>query len=342
MLKVGVIGATGYTGEQLIEILLKHPEVKINYLAAKVEKAQGIAKIFPRFKNRIDLVCDNPDYKLAADRCELVFLALPHTVSVQAVSKLAGHALRIIDLSADYRLKDIKVYEKFYQTKHKDRPGLKSAIYGLPELYRERIRSARLVANPGCYPTAAILGIIPSIVSQSIDPDCIFIDAKSGSTGAGRRVLRGGSYDEPDDNFKAYKVNMHQHMPEIEQELSKLSDKKLKINFVPHLLPIKRGILETIYLKKAPVAKIKIESLINLYKRFYRLEPFVRILEQARFPEIKDVVNTNFCDIGISFDETRQTIIIICAIDNLMKGAAGQAVENMNIMYGFKEETALL
>jgi N-acetyl-gamma-glutamyl-phosphate reductase len=342
MLKVGIIGATGYTGEELIEILLKHPKTKITYLAAKVERAQGICEIFPKFKNQIDLVCDNPDYKLAGETCELVFLALPHTVSMQVVNKLSSFDLRIIDLSADYRLKDTGVYEKFYKTKHQDETRIKSAIYGLPELYREKIKKAKLIANPGCYPTAAILGIAPALASGVIDPANIFIDAKSGMSGAGRKPSSESSPPEIEENFKAYKVNTHQHMPEIEAELSKVSGKKLSVNFVPHLLPMKRGILETIYLKKAENSNPKIQNLISLYKKFYKGEPFVRILDEGKFPEIKDVVNTNFCDIGIGFNEKRGTIVIISAIDNLLKGAAGQAVENMNIMYGFSEDMALV
>ena len=340
MLKVGIIGATGYTGEELIEVLLRHPKVKITYLAAKLEKAQRICEIFPKFKNQIDLVCDNPDYKLAGKTCELLFLALPHTVSMQAVKELADSDLRIIDLSADYRLKDVKVYEKFYKTKHQDKARIKSAIYGLPELCREKIKTAKLIANPGCYPTAAILGIVPVLTAGIIDPDNIFIDAKSGRSGAGRKPLSESS-SEIKENFKAYKVNTHQHMPEIEAELSNISGKKVNVNFVPHLLPMERGILETIYLKKREDSNPNIQSLINLYKKFYKGEPFVRILDEGKFPEIKDVVKTNFCDIGIGFNEKRATIVVICAIDNLLKGAAGQAVENMNIMYGFSEDMAL-
>ncbi len=337
MLNVGIIGATGYAGEELIDILLRHPGVKIRNISAKIDKPQDISEIFPKFKGRISMPCKMPDIKEITETCDLIFLALPHTVSMEIVPKLLAAGKKVIDLSADYRLKDIKVYKQFYNVAHKDNASLSEAVYGLPEIYRAKIKGAVLIANPGCYPTVSILSLAPSVALDLIDTDSMIIDAKSGVTGAGRKVAEGLLFSEIDEDFKAYKVDAHQHSPEINQELSKLSGKKIKATFVPHLLPLNRGILTTVYLKKKEKAK---EKFLDLYKKFYKKEPFVRIREDGDFPRLKDVVNTNFCDIGIK--ETANSAIIISAIDNLLKGASGQAVQNMNIMYNFPEYTALL
>ncbi|TRZ49778.1 N-acetyl-gamma-glutamyl-phosphate reductase [bacterium] len=335
MINVGIFGATGYAGEELIGILLKHPQVKITYIAAKIDRPVPIAEIFPKFGNQLDLICGLPEVKEASDKCELVFLALPHTASIDFVPRLLSAGKKVVDLSADYRLKDIKVYDTFYETAHKDKAHIDEAIYGLPELYREDIKHAQLIANPGCYPTAAILGLAPAIATGCLELDSLIIDAKSGFSGAGRNFAA----SQINEDFKAYKVNVHQHAPEIDQELSKLAGKKIKVTFVPHLLPLERGILATIYVKKAQKAA-KAQNLVSLYKKFYKKEPFVRILEEGSFPQLKDVVRTNFCSIGIK-EETDQ-VIIIAAIDNLLKGASGQAVQNMNIMYNFPEQIGLV
>ncbi len=375
MINIGIIGATGYTGEELISILLRHSEVRIVNLSAKVDKAQPIEEIFPKFEGKISLVCAEPDLKKIIASCDLVFLALPHTVSMEIAPTLLRAGKKVIDLSADYRLNDTKTYTQFYQTKHKDKINLAQAVYGLPELYRAKIKNAQLIANPGCYPTASILALAPLVAFNIVDLDSIIIDAKSGVTGAGKKIVENFLFSEINEDFKAYKVNTHQHMPEINQELSKLAAKLIKVTFVPHLLPLNRGILETIYLKKKQKAKSpatkspqnppqdvadspiilanvgesakhyggrggKKQNLISLYKKFYKKEPFVRIKEEGDFPRLKDVVGTNFCDIGIM--ESHDTIIIIAAIDNLLKGASGQAVQNMNIMYKLPEYSALL
>ncbi len=337
MVNVGIIGATGYAGEELIDILLRHPSVRIRNISAKIDKPQDISEIFPKFKSRISMVCAVPDIKNIVGTCDLVFLALPHTVSMDMVPKLLSAGKKVIDLSADYRLKDLKVYKEFYHVAHKDKGNVVKAVYGLPEIYRAKIKSATLIANPGCYPTVSILPLAPAVALNLVDTDSVIIDAKSGATGAGRKAVEGLLFSEIDEDFKAYKVDVHQHSPEINQELSKLAGKKLKATFVPHLLPLNRGILTTIYVKKKGKAR---EGLLEVYKKFYKKEPFVRIREDGSFPRLKDVVNTNFCDIGIK--ESADSAIIISAIDNLLKGAAGQAVQNMNIMYNFPEYTALL
>jgi N-acetyl-gamma-glutamyl-phosphate reductase len=343
MINVGIIGATGYTGEELISVLLKHPNVRITGVYSRSVHLRSYSEIFPAFKNRFELQCKTPDIKEIAKNTDLVFLALPHTASMEFVPKLLGLGKKVIDLSADYRLKDVKIYEKFYKAKHTDKLHLTEAVYGLPEIYRQKIKNAKLIANPGCYPTVSILALAPLIALYSESFDSIIIDAKSGVTGAGRKVTEGFLFSEVNEDFKAYKVNIHQHMPEINQELSKLAGKKINITFVPHLLPLNRGLLATVYLKKnsqSVTGQENLENLINLYKKFYKKEPFVRIKEEGDFPRIKDVAGTNFCDIGIK--EGREYIIIIAVIDNLLKGAAGQAVQNMNIMYGLAESTALL
>jgi N-acetyl-gamma-glutamyl-phosphate reductase len=339
MINIGIIGATGYAGEELIELLLGHAGVRIADISAKIEKPQDISDIFPKFRNRISLVCKEPDLKEICRKCDLIFLALPHTVSMEIVPKLLRAGKRVIDLSADYRLKDTKIYEKFYQVKQKDKVNLALSVYGLPEIYRARIKNAKLVANPGCYPTAAILALAPLASLNLVNPDSIIIDAKSGVTGAGRKLAEGFLFTEINEDFKSYRVNTHQHSPEINQELSKLAGKRIKVTFVPHLLPVSRGILATIYVNKAQNAKRKAQNLISLYQKFYKKEPFIRIRGENDFPKLKDVVGTNFCDIGIK--DSQDNIIIVAAIDNLLKGAAGQAVQNMNIMCGFPEDTAL-
>jgi N-acetyl-gamma-glutamyl-phosphate reductase len=340
MLNVGIVGATGYAGEELIAILLRHPGVLITSLSAQIDKPRKISEIFSQFKNKLNLICALPDKSEIILKCDLVFLALPHTVSMEIAPKLLGAGKKVIDLSADYRLKDTKVYERFYKTRHKDKAHLREAVYGLPELYRVKIKKARLIANPGCYPTGAILGIVPLLVANIIDVDSIFIDAKSGFSGAGREAVA-RQEKEILNNLWAYKVNIHQHMPEIDQELSKFADGKVSVTFVPHILPLKRGILETIYLK-IQNPKSKIQNLIDLYRKFYKKEPFVRILDEGSFPQLKNVVGTNFCEIGIHADAKKGVIIVIAALDNLLKGASGEAVQNLNIMYGFPEYTALV
>ncbi len=343
MINAGIIGATGYTGEELISILLRHPQVRIVYLAAKIEKPVSIARIFPGFKNRIELICQPLDIDSAVSKCNLLFLALPHTVSMRIAPRFLKANKRVIDLSADYRLINVKIYEKFYKAKHADAGNLKNAVYGLPEIYRARIKKARLVANPGCYPTAAILSLAPLIACEDIKEDkTIIIDAKTGVTGAGRRAALEYNFSEINEDAYAYKINIHQHIPEINQYLSKLTRRAIKVTFVPHLIPVDRGILETIYVKYDEKSKIKSEELIELYKRFYKKESFVRIKQEGEIIRLKDVVNTNFCDIAIKVFPKQNLIIIISAIDNLGKGAAGQAVQNMNIMYDFPERTALI
>lgn len=340
MLKVGIIGARGNAGEDLIKILLRHPDVRLTYLADVLQKATDIAEIFPYLAGLTDLKCENLSIEKVVQKCDLVFLALPHTVSMDVVPKLAKKGRKIVDLSADYRLKNVHVYREWYHKAHKDKKNLKKFVYGLPELYRERIKKTDFVANPGCYPTAAILGVVPILISGLAEPEGIIIDAKSGVTGAGKKATLDFSFSEVNENFRGYKFNVHQHSPEINQELSKVSSSRISVVFCPHLLPLNRGIFETIYVRlNRSVDAAKIE---NIYKKFYKTEPFVRVRGFGKPPEIKDVARTNFCDIGLVHDAGKSLLIVTSVIDNLLKGASGQAVQNMNIMCGFDEKAALL
>ncbi len=338
MIRVAVVGATGYAGEELLRILIRHPQVKVNSVSAKIDAPQKISRIFPELGGKLDLVCQEPDFSKIVPECEMAFLALPHRVSMEVAPEFLKTGKKVIDLSADYRLKNASVYEKWYGIKHKNPGYLAQAVYGLPELYREKIRQAKLLANPGCYPTGIILGCLPPLAKSLIERQNIIVDAKTGLSGAGREK-EAKLFPEMQDNFRAYKVDAHQHAPEINQELSNFSGQKLEITFTPHLIPIKRGILSTIYLQLKKT--LSQQEAQKLYQDFYRDEPFVKVLPQGTLPQIKDVVKTNFCHIGLKINPAKKIAIVICAIDNLVKGASGQAVQNMNIMYGFKETEGL-
>ncbi len=338
VLKIAVVGATGYAGCELIKILLNHPEVEITSVSGKVDKADKISNIFPVFKSRLGLICGDVDVPAISKEADLMFLALPHKISMIFAPGFLKFGKKVLDLSADYRLKDTKVYEKWYGTKHTSPDLLKDAVYGLPELYKKKIAKAQFIANPGCYPTGSILGCAPLLDKELVETDQIIIDAKSGVTGAGRTPSLGLHFPEMNENFKAYKINQHQHMPEIDQELSNISGSKIEVTFTPHLVPMDKGILSTIYftLKK----ESDTAGFLALYKQFYKDAPFVRVLDEGIFPETKNVLNTNFCDIGIRVAGKR--VIVITAIDNLWKGAASQAVQNMNLMEGFDETLGLI
>ncbi len=334
-IKVGVVGATGYTGEEIVRLLVDHPNVEISYVSGKEDRDVRIQEIFPYLQNKIDLECKSFSVDEAIDKCDLVFLSLPHTVSMQVAPLFLKAKKKVIDVSADYRLKDEAVYEKFYKTQHRDTANLKKAVYGLPEINREKIKTADLIANPGCYPTGAILGALPGVKKGLFSSSGLIIDAKSGVTGAGRKAEKSLNFSEVNESFKAYKLFQHQHVPEMDQELSRASKKDVSVIFVPHLLPINRGILSTIY---APLTKkITTEELTQVYQKFYANEPFVKVYPDGRLPEIKHVAYTNFCDMGLKVNTEKNLAVIVVAIDNLGKGAASQAIQNMNIMCHFDE-----
>ncbi len=340
MLKIGIVGATGYGGEELIRLLLSHPEVELTALAAKMEGEKiPISEIFPAFEGKTDLICSDLDIEKMAASSDLIFLALPHKISMEIVSHFLNLGKKVIDFSADYRLNEVQVYEEWYEVKHTHKDLLKEAVYGLPEIHREEIKKARLIANPGCYPTSVILGTAPLLSQGLVDTKSLIVDSKSGVSGAGRWPGKGFHFGDIQENFKAYKIASHRHQPEMEEQLSKLAKEKIKITFTPHLIPMKRGMLSTIYMRLKK--NMNTPELIEIYEDFYGDEPFVRVLESNKFPETKSVWGTNCCHIGLKIDEPTGRAIIISAIDNLIKGASGQAVQNMNVMWGFEEDEGL-
>jgi N-acetyl-gamma-glutamyl-phosphate reductase len=351
-IKVSIIGSTGYTGKELVKILMNHQRVELIHLVSSSYAGKNIAEIFPEFLNKLDKKLINLDLNVLSQDSELVFTALPHTVSMDVVPELLKKSVKVVDLSADYRIKDPAVYKEWYKKEHNQisKGLLSEAVYGFPEIYLDKIKDASLVANPGCYPTSVILGVAPLLKYHFVEPEGIIIDSKSGATGAGRKLSSGLHFSECNENFKAYKVVKHNHIPEVEQELSSIyfdgNDNKqiqqgaeIKVCFTPHLLPINRGILSTCYLTLKESKEE--EDVLEIYQKYYQKAPFVRIFEPPNLPEIKFVTGTNYCDIGFSIDERMGKIKIISVIDNLLKGAAGQAVQNMNIMFGFKEDEGL-
>lgn len=338
MLHVAIIGATGYTGLELARLLVAHPQVKITALTSENQAGKLYSEAFPAFRGRIDLPLEKLDPASLAAKSELVFLCLPHHESMEAAKAFRAKGVKVIDLSADFRLKDPQLYQSWYGP-HSAQELLKEAVYGLPELHREKIRGADMIANPGCYPTSCVLGLAPLIQEKLIDLDTIHCDSKSGVSGAGRSPKTELLFSEVNESFKAYGVGQHRHTPEIEQELSGLAGQKVTISFTPHLVPMDRGILSTLYAKC--LTPLDTKSLQELYQKFYAQEPFVRIRPPGNFPATHEVRLSNYCDIGLHFDARTQRVIIVSVIDNLTKGAGGQAVQNMNIRMGYPETSGL-
>ena len=339
MLKIAIVGASGYTGLELIRILHCHPEVAVTCLTSEQSAGKRISEVFPTLRGRCDLVLENLEPVRVAEKADIVFTALPHKAAMEVVPTFLKLGKKVIDLSADYRLADAVVYGQWYEP-HLNPGNLKKAVYGLPEIRRSKIMSAKLVANPGCYPTSVILGLAPLLKKGLIDLSSIIADSASGVTGAGRAAKVDSLYCEVNEGYKAYGVGgVHRHTPEIEQELSLLAGEALKITFSPHLVPMDRGILSTIY--ATPKKPIATEAIVSLYQDSYAGEPFVRVLPQGALPSTAFVRGSNFCDIAPLVDARTGRIIIVSAIDNLVKGASGQAVQNMNIVCGFPETMGL-
>lgn len=336
--RIGVVGATGYTGLELIRLLLRHPYVQLSALTAERYIGQPIWKVFPSLLKEINLTCQPLEADPLAERCDFIFTALPHKAAMEVVPSFLQKGIKVVDLSADFRLRDAQVYEEWYE-KHTAVQFLKEAVYGIPEIHRQEIKKATLVANPGCYPTSIILALAPALRHKLIDPHSIIADSKSGVSGAGRSAVLSSLYAEVSENFKAYKVTEHRHTPEIEQELSFLAGEKISITFTPHLVPMKRGILSTIYATLAqPLAE---KEIYELYDQFYRGEKFVRVRPADLLPSTADVYGSNYCDLGLKVDKRNNRLIILSAIDNLVKGASGQAIQNMNLMLGWEESLGL-
>ena len=334
MVSVGVIGASGYTGGELLRLLVNHPDVELAGVYDVKNVGLPLRRIHPNLGGSVDLIILEPDYAKIGEQTDFVFTATPHGVAMRFVPKLLEGGAKVVDLSADYRFADPKVFERYY-AKHES-PHL-HAVYGLPELHRKRIKRAKLVANPGCYPVAAILGLAPLVKGRLIDLEHVMINAVSGTSGAGAEPSEATHHPICGANVSAYALTTHRHAPEIDQELSGLAHKEVKVHFTPHLAPIVRGILMTaqVFLRK----RVSKEGLLKLYRKFYSGEPFVRVLEEI--PQVNFVVGSNYCDIGLETDARSNRLVVVSAIDNLIKGASGQAIQNMNLMIGANESKGL-
>ncbi|SFU32964.1 N-acetyl-gamma-glutamyl-phosphate reductase [Nitrosospira multiformis] len=335
MLKIGIVGGTGYTGVELLRILSQHPQVSIEAITSRKEAGMDVAQLFPSLRGRIELKFSDPA-EANLDKCDVVFFATPNGIAMKQVPSLLDAGVRIIDLAADFRIKDIAVWEKWYGMSHACPELVAEAVYGLPEINRDRIKTARLIANPGCYPTAVQLGFLPLVESGAVDLDHLVADAKSGVSGAGRNAEIHTLFAEAADNFRAYGVAGHRHLPEIRQGLSQAAKHPIGLTFVPHLTPMIRGIHATLYAKL-----LKEVDLQALYENRYVNEPFVDVLPAGSHPETRSVRGSNLCRIAVHRPQGGDTAVILSVTDNLVKGAAGQAVQNMNLMFGLPETLAI-
>lgn len=331
MIKVGVVGGTGYTGVELLRILSQHPEVEIQAITSRKEAGKAVAELFPSLRGKMKLSFSDPAV-ISLEKCNVVFFATPNGVAMQQTKELLDAGVRVIDLAADFRIKDAKVWEKWYGITHASPELLNEAVYGLPEINRDKIKSARLIANPGCYPTAVQLGFLPLIESEIIDTDHLIADVKSGVSGAGRNAATHLLYAEASDNFKAYGVPGHRHHPEITQGLSIIADKSVGLTFVPHLTPMIRGIHATLYARLTADVDLQ-----ELFEKRYTDEPFVDVLPVGSHPETRSVRGSNFCRLAVHKPKESDIAVVLAVTDNLVKGAAGQAVQNMNLMFGYSE-----
>ena len=336
MIDVGIVGGTGYTGVELLRLLARHPEVRIRVITSRKEAGMTVAELFPSLRGQLDLQFSDP---ATADlrACQLVFFATPSGIAMEQARELVKAGVRVIDLAADFRLRDVAAWEHWYKMPHACPELLEEAIYGLPEVNRAAIRTARIVGNPGCYPTAVQLGFLPLIEAGLVDPDQLIADAKSGVSGAGRKAEVGALFAEASDNFKAYAVGGHRHLPEIMQGLSRAAGRSVGLTFVPHLTPIIRGIHATLYAR----LQARAPDLQALYQARYASEPFVDVLPPGSHPETRSVRASNTCRIAVHRPQQGDTVVVLSVIDNLVKGAAGQAVQNCNLMFGFNETLGL-
>lgn len=337
MINAGIIGATGYAGVELVRLLLGHPEVNLTAISSVSFEGQKISDVYPSLYNVCDLECKDQTYVL--QHSDVVFAALPHGLSEQMARTCIDAGKVFIDLGADFRLEDEEEYKTWYKGEYKDPELHEQAVYGLPELMRDKIKGKRLIANPGCYTTSVQLALAPAILDGLVEVEGIIADCKSGVTGSGRGLSQTTHFAELNEGFAPYKVATHRHTPEIEQTFSHLSGQKVKLLFVPHLLPINRGIIATCYAKIK--GDVSFDTIRNTYRRAYEDEYFVRLLPEGRTADLKYVKYSNFCDISVHLDLRTNTLIAVSAIDNMVKGAAGQAIQNMNIVFGFDEKTGL-
>ncbi len=338
-LNIAIVGSSGYTGGELYRLLLQHPRARVVAVTSEKSAGKPLSDIFPHLTGLTDLVCESLDPETIAKKADFIFLALPHVTAQEAAFRFHQIGKKVVDLSADYRLADPAAYEKWYEHCHQYPELLKQAVYGLPEIHRGKIMKASLIANPGCFPTSAILGLAPLLKHRFADHERIVIDSKSGVSGAGRSPSLVYHYPEANEGFMPYKIGTHRHTPEIEQELAGLAGGPVTVSFTPHLVPMNRGILTTIYVRFT--REMNTAQLHGLYTEFFSHEPFVRLLPVGQFPNVRNVRGSNFCDIGVYADPRTGGAVVVSAIDNLVKGASGQAVQNMNLMMGFDETEGL-
>lgn len=337
MINAGIIGATGYAGAELVRILLTHPQVKIAAIGSKSFEGQALSDVYGSFFGLCDMVCENNDDVI--EKSDVIFACVPHGLSQEIAVKCDSLGKKFIDLGADFRLDAEEDYKEWYGLTYTCPELHERAIYGLPELFFEQIKNANIIGNPGCYPTSIGLGLFPAIENGFVKTDSIIIDSKSGATGAGRGLAQNTHFPDCNEAFAPYKVASHRHTPEIEQTLSRAAGKKVLVTFVPHLLPVNRGIVSTMYVKlEDGVSK---EQIRNAYEAKYKNSHFVRVLKDGNIANLRNVKYTNLCDISLHFDDRTGTLIVVSAIDNMVKGAAGQAIQNMNIIFGLEEQTGL-
>ncbi len=339
MIKVGIAGATGYSGIGLIQILKSHPMVEIIWLSAESNAGKKLSDVRQSMYGVCDMICQPLEIEKLIPSVDVVFMGLPNGIAMKNAGAILSSGKKLIDISADFRIKDAKQFTDIYKMEHASAGLISQAVYGLSEINKDKIKKANLLSNPGCYPTASILGISPLLKNKMISDSSIIIDAKSGVSGAGASPSDKTHFDECNDNVRAYNVAAHRHNPEIDQELSAIAGKEIKTTFTPHLIPMDRGILSTIYADLN--SDVSSAELFKQYREFYKDAPFVRILDEGKLPATKYVRGSNYCDISIVVDKRTKRVIVLSAIDNLVKGASGQAVQNMNIMFGLDETTGL-
>lgn len=334
---VGVMGASGYVGSELIGILLKHQHVTVSGISSGSNQGKAFSQLYPSFTGQFEQIFE--DNETVMKKSDVVFLCLPHGKSEQLVKKCIEEGKKVIDVGADFRLNDLKVYEEWYQVKSEYPELHEQAVYGLPEMNRKQISQTSLVANPGCYPTSILLGIYPAVAGKLVNTNSLIVDAKSGLTGAGKGLSEAAHFVTKNEGFNAYKVASHRHTPEIEEKLTQMGASEIKISFVPHLLPVNRGILSTMYMDLEK--ETDVDSIHAHYEKWYADEPFVQVLDKGILPDISHVQHSNQCHIGLTVDERTNRLIVVSVIDNMQKGAAGQAVQNFNIMLGLEETEGL-
>ncbi len=338
MLKAGIMGSTGYTGAELVRLLVDHPEVELTFVDSRSYEGMPLSDVYPNLRKKVDLICRSVEVEDVPLDTDVVFCALPHRVSQQKVLPLIKAGFRVVDFSADFRIHNGETYEKWYQTDHMDHSALDKAVYGLPEWHADSIGNANLVANPGCFPTSILLPLLPIIKEKIVDSEIIIIDSKTGVSGAGRNPSAVNVFSQVNENVKAYNIGGHRHTPEIEQEISLAAEKSLNVLFTPHLVPMDRGILSTIVLPGKELTRKEIEE---CYKHYYGDKTFIRILEEGILPETKAVRGSNYCDIGFVLEPRSGFLVIVSAIDNLLKGSSSQAVQNMNLMFNLEESAGI-